>query len=103
MNEDTSTAVVFVQCALAINESIKDIDPEDAQSLGSWPIKVPADLSSSEQCSIALDVFHSRVAIGDLERFDIRVTNTEGLELEPLIDENPYSRCDEGTLMSPDD
>ena len=72
-------------------------DPED-EVAGAWGVEIQLGNKFEDFASIALDVFHNSVAVGDLEEYEFHVT-CEGVRLEEKDDAESYVLKSEGRLI----
>lgn len=74
-----------------------NLSEEDQDISGVYAIEVPADLSDHKAASVALDVFHSAVAVEELDNFSFSVKSEQGDVLSEDNNHIAYSASDLGT------
>lgn len=74
------------------------MDDEDLSVVGTWFVELDDDVPAENIGDVALDVFHSQIAVNDLECFSFEVYK-DGV-LMPLADEwEWYSGKDRGYII----
>jgi hypothetical protein len=73
-------------------------DPDDAKVPGDYPVEIFDEVPDNMLAGVALDIFHSCVAVGCLDDFEFNVTNEQGDKLEEPENHVDYSGADKGYL-----
>lgn len=82
----------------------KTTKKEDADVVGLYEVRVPDSVSPYAAANIALDVFHTHIAIRKLDDFDITVEDADGNEQQTITpakgekEWEPYSGSELGTM-----
>lgn len=89
---------------LVVAKPVVDIarltDEEDREVPGTYAVEVPEQADDTLACSIALDVFHSTVAVGVLDEFEFTVIDpATGKELVEDDNDLAYAHAKQGVFV----
>lgn len=84
-----------VQVHVDLAEGCTDID----EVTGIYTIELMDNVADRNLCDAALDLFHSSIAIGELDDYTIYVTDINGVVLDSRPDCKPYAFKNAGKIM----
>ena len=82
-----------------VEEKWPPTEEEDQGVAGVYAVDVPDDMPDDRAAGVALDVFHSNVAIDCLDDFEVYATNAQGEGIYEPDDYEGYSGSNDGVFI----